>query len=130
MKRLQTRLAGAAAAAGVLVSALAVATSAPAAGLGAGSGGGDGGCVELQATNGSFWRVVNRCAYTVIGSFCYEGGQSLSCSGHQSGGFGPIRPGGAEGVSAPPPGAGWRASWCDYDLWVKQACRISKPWEG
>ena len=59
------------------------------------------GCVVLEPGGGSFWRAVNNCGYTVIGKFCYENDRYFTCGTQAPGGFGPIRQGGSEGISAP-----------------------------
>jgi len=125
MKFWKTRLM---AAMSLAASALVVDVTAPAAPAQAYSGG----CVQLEPPqgSGSFWRAANHCGYSVIGSFCFMDDGLFSCRLHKVGGFGPIRPGGSEGISAPPPGVSWRAVWCDYDAWNRGQCKTPPPWQG
>jgi TPR repeat protein len=86
------------------------------------------GCVLLEPGAGSFWRAVNNCPRPVIGKFCYENDKYFNCGTQSPGGFGPIKPGGSEGISAPTAAnARWRNSYCDYDAWNRGECSIANP---
>jgi len=84
-------------------------------------------CVTVEPPppgGGSFYRVVNRCAVSVIGEFCYDNDRYFACGPH-AGGFGPIRPGGFEAVSGPSnPPAMAHTSYCNYDDWNRSLCKI------
>ncbi|MEG3175784.1 hypothetical protein U1872_06050 [Sphingomonas sp. RB3P16] len=86
-------------------------------------------CVKMAPLEKALglWEVQNNCGYRVIGSFCYDVSSAFACSRHQHGGFGPISPGGREGVSPPATSVArnnYHLKSCKYEEWNSGVCKF------